>query len=293
MIHRIKKITLMGLCLIVVLTAAPVPSQAGIVTDAWYALFGPPGSPWFPGLTEGYRTANYYPSAGYSRGYPAYRPFGYSPFTYRPLQAFYAPCSPCGAIGGTCAVSNFASNCAVNYSPQVARIEPTPQQNGDVPETYLPNQNPGSGSKPPSPENEDSNFKKKGQGFGPTRKSETETSEGVNSSDFQEPFLREVQKVPAEAEAPKSAIQKKMPAPSSQPEEVDGKSSPSEESKSKTEESQVEPLNLDHKFVGSSLPKRTRLVIRSRFENFVVVRSKVGPSRNWTLPLQETKLAKN
>ena len=284
MIRRIKKFTLMGLCLLVVFTAAPVPSQAGIVADAWYALFGPPGSPWFPGLTGGYHTANYYPGAGYSYASPAYRPFGNSPITYRPTQAYYAPCSPCGV-----------SRCAVYYAPQAARLEPMPQKNSDVPKTYREDKNSESGSEPPSPESEDSNFgpKQKEQGFGPTRELETGTSGGVNIGDFQKPIQMKAKKVPAESETPKSVIQKKKPAPATQPEEDDDKSSPSGKSDSETKESRARPLNLDHKLVGHSLPKRTRLVIRSRFENPVIVRTKVGPSRDWTLTLQGTKLAKN
>ena len=296
MFRCIKKFTLMGLCLLVVLTAAPVPSQAGIVTDAWYALFGPPGSPWFPGLTRGYHTANYYPGTGYSYAYPAYRPFGYSPFTYRRSQAFYAPCSPCGVIAGTCGVSNCASNCAVYYSPRVSRLEPTPQENSDVPKTYLDNENPESGSEPPSPESEDSDFEQKQneKGLGSTRESETGTSADVNPGDFLKPIQKvEAKKVPVEAETPESVIQQKKPAPATQPEEDDDKNSPTGKSGSEKKESQVRPLNLDHKLVGRSLPKRTRLVIRSRFENPVIVRTKVAPGRDWTLTPQGTKLAKN
>lgn len=301
MIQRIQKFTLMGLCLLVVLTAAPGPSQAGIVTDAWYALFSPPGSPWFPGLTRGYYTTNYYPGAGYSYryaayrpyGYSAYRPFGYSPYTYRSSQVFYAPCSPCGVIA--CGISNCASNCAVNYAPQTARIEPKPQKNGDIPKTYLKNENSEPGSEPPSPENEDSDFEKKQKekGFGPTRESETETSEEVRLGEFHKPIKIEVKKVPVEAEIPKSAIQERKPAPAELPEENDDKNSPTGNTDSEKKESHVEPLNLDHIFVGSSSPKRTRLVVRSRFENPVIVRTKVSPGRDWTLTLQGPKLAKN
>ena len=163
-----------------------------------------------------------------------------------------------------------------------------------MPKTYLKNETPETGSKPPSPESEDSNFeqKQKEQEFGPTRESEIGTPAGVNFGEFQKPIKVEVKKVPAEAETPKSVIRPRQPAPSTPPEEDDGKSSPSGKSGSETQESQVEPLNLDHKFVGSSRPKRTRLVIRSRFENPVVVRTKIRPHKTWTLPLQETKLAK-
>ena len=292
MIRRIKKLTLIGLCLLVVLTTAPVPSQAGIVTDAWYALFSPPGSPWFPGLTGGYHTANYYPGTG---NYSAYRPFGYSPFIYRTSQSFYAPCSPCGMIGGLCGVGNCATNCAVNYAPQTARLEPTPQKNGDVPKTYLEDENPESGSEPPSSESGDSDFerKQKEKGFGSTRESETEISEEVRLGEFLKPIQREVKKVPAESETPESVIQLRKPAPPEQPEEDDDKNSPTGNTGSETEESHIAPLNLDHKLVGHSHPKRTRLVIRSRFENPVVVRTKISPDRDWTLPLQETKLARN
>ncbi|MCH7988355.1 MAG: hypothetical protein IID46_04295, partial [Planctomycetes bacterium] len=258
MIRRIKKFTLMGLCLLVVLTAAPVPSQAGIVTDAWYALFSPPGSPWFPGLTRGYYTANYYPGAGNYSGYRAYRPFGYSPFTYRSSQAFYAPCTPCGVIGGPCGVGNCASNCAVNYAPQTARIEPTPQKNGDLPKTYSKDDNSESGTEAPSPESEDSNFEQKQneKGFGPTRKSETENSEEVQFGEFQKPIQVEARKVPAESESSKSVIQLRKPAPPQLPEEDDDKDSPTGKSGSETEESHIAPLNRDHKLVGHSLPNR-------------------------------------
>jgi hypothetical protein len=300
MIRRFKKFTLIGMCLLVISTTAPVRSHAGIVTDAWYTLFSPPGSPWFPGLTRGYYTANYYPRAGYYSAYRAYRPIGYSPYgfrpyTYRPSQAFYAPCAPCGVIGGSCGVSSCASNCAVNYSPQTANIEPTPQKNGDVPKTYLKNDNPEQGSEPPSPESEDSNFQQKQNenGFGPTRESETEKSEEVQFGEFQKPIQVETRKVPVEAETPKSVIQQRKPAPPQLPEQDDDKNNSTGKSGSETEESRIAPLNLDHKLVGHSLPSRTRLVIRSRFVNPVVVRTKVGPSSNWTLPFQETKLARN
>ncbi|MCH7686470.1 MAG: hypothetical protein IH899_07290, partial [Planctomycetes bacterium] len=135
----------------------------------------------------------------------------------------------------------------------------------------------------------------KKKGFGPTRKSKTGRSAEQQLGDFlkPKPFQVEVKKVPAEAKTPDGVIRQRKPAPFTQPEEDGDKSPPGEKSDSETEESQARPLNLDHKFVGSSRPKRTRLVIRSRFENAVIVRSKVGPVRDWTLTLQGTKLANN
>lgn len=78
----------------------PTSARAGILADTWWALFGPAGTPYFPGAS-GYRYQGY----GYPVSYSSYYRGGYcQPVrTYYPPANCCQPCNPCTTSGSSCA----------------------------------------------------------------------------------------------------------------------------------------------------------------------------------------------
>ncbi len=129
------RILSLAICSFGIFFSSQSSTQAGLIPDVAYALFGPAGSPYFPGAygvgyASGYNTSFYSPS--YSSYYaPSYTSFYspsytsyYRPYTsyYRPYRSYYSPscsscnsspcsCSPCAS--GACSSGNCASgNCS-------------------------------------------------------------------------------------------------------------------------------------------------------------------------------------
>jgi len=182
-------------CFLTVGVAHPRPSHAGFFPDVYWALFGPPGTPYFAGYrgyygggpfntgfaprpraingrayrvtyysTPGFRTSTSYYGGGFST-----QPGGCA----RPTRTFFVPASPCQPCPVVC------DPCAVGGS---SHIRPAPgtspgTSNGNGPRTFRKPESDSNGTgssdgtKPPIPDKDDSEFKSRDdtKKFKPTR----------------------------------------------------------------------------------------------------------------------------
>lgn len=155
---RIAKSLLVTVSLFTAGLSQPTVSRAGIIADTWWAIFGPAGTPYFPGAR-----ASYYGGYGYASYYR-----GRCCPPARPVRVYYQPstccqpCNPCGTStacpGGPCRISDSA----------------------DGPSTFKNDGN------PPTPM-KDSNFKSRKESgektFKPTRKPGEEGDNGEKKKD--------------------------------------------------------------------------------------------------------------
>lgn len=254
--------TLIVACgLLAVCAAEPKPASAGVVSDVWWALFGPPGTPWFGGPRSGY--------GYYGGGYTAYYGGGYyGGYSCRPAcnpccqpcdpcacNPCASPCSPCGS-GGPCAVPG-------GGGPQTFK-------NGEYRD-----------QKPPVPM-KDSEFEKRegSKKFGPTRKEVKEKEKADPKTDNNKPpEPGKAKKGPFSGTDETAVIRQSLkpavqgpiirtqkPAPPKPPMETERK---------------IERLDLDGKVTWKPVVRRTRLIINSTLRSPNIARTTIDPNSRW------------
>lgn len=279
--------------------ASPTNARAGVFSDTWWFLFGPPGTTFSPGAYGTYYGGGFtsYYGGGYTSNYGG---SAYASRTYRvsygqsccqPVQTYYPsaaccqpcdpcanPCTPCGA-GGPCQISDGGG------APKTFRQEdgrpPTPMKD----DNFKSRDNGKSKFKPTREE------KKENPGFGPNGSNDGQGGDG-QGGDGTGPIKRDALKPPLpkkeeygdEDDKAKSgpAIRKKKPAPAKPP------VGPSEGENEKTVELPVEPANLDGAITWRTPVRRTRLIIRPTLPTQSVVRSTVPLNEGWR-PLRKTE----
>lgn len=257
----------------------PRIANAGIVADAWWALFGPPGTPYF-GYSSGY--AGYYgPStytAGYYGGYTTYYGGYDSSGSCCPQRSYYVPsCSPCNSCN-PCGCNPCSSCSPCSGGP--CAVKGSGQQTFRKPSTDI---------QPPVPGKEDSPFESR-EGEKKFEKTRPETKEGdapppagvslgnpapiPGSGENSNVESREVLKPvgdPPEKKGP--IIKPTKPAPAKAP--VEDK---------KTEEkmaTKIDRVNYDRKITWQTATERTRLVIRPVIKSEKIARTTLSPNTGW------------
>lgn len=272
--RRILKTLIVACSLLAVYAAEPKPASAGIVSDAWWALFGPPGTPWFGGGAYGYGAYGAY--GAYYGGYPGYyRAYSNYPGGYfrRPAcpSPCYTPCNPCYTPCNPCAPCGSSGPCAVGDS------------SGGAPRTFKDGER--SGKKPPLPMG-DSNFENRedSKGFGPTReKVKKQDNKKPGAGDGGKPpapgktgadgfpktsatsVVRETLK-PADGTTHGCVVRRRKPAPAKPPLET---------------ERRIDRLELDGRITWKPVVRRTRLIINAKRSSPNIARTTVDPNARW------------
>jgi len=259
--------------------AQPTVARAGLIADTWYALFGPPGTPYYPGAYATYYGPTYPVTTYYA---PAY-----SSVCCRPAPVCCQPCDPCPTVCNPCV----AGSC---------ETAPAPAAGGQLPQTFK--KPAGTNEDPPMP---DSKFKSRDDSkkFRPTDKSKL--NGGGKNSEFPTPAgegdgkdgagldgppathpsgvagktaaQREALRVPTgdpNNDAPGPVIRQKKPVPARTPIEK------SDKDKKKELPALIRP-NFDDKVAWKPALPRTRLVIHARVSHPRLSRQVVDPNASW------------
>jgi hypothetical protein len=254
--------------LFAVSAAQPAVARAGLLADTWYAIFGPPGTPYFPGAYASSYGPSY--SAGYGAG--SYS-VGFRNVCCRPVPVYppYNPCAvPCPTVCDPCAVGPAVGPATSGSPPPQTFKKPGPMND-----------------EPPQP---DSKFKSRDDSkkFRPTDKSKqngdgkkaafpTPANDGDDNGSERKAF-RVPSKDP-EKEAPGPVIRQKKPVPAKTPmQNSDGE-------KKKELPALIRP-NFDDKITWKPALPRTRLVINARVSHPELSRTVVDPNAGWR-PLRE------
>jgi len=269
---RLKRMLILLCGLFAACAAAPQRADAGIIADTWYALFGPPGTPYFPGAYGGYYGARTY-RVSYSGGYAA------RSRCCRPVQVCYprvcVPCNPC--------VPTCPSPCSPCEISGPCRVSDSTLQNGttnsSAPRTFR--KTPGDGIQPPNPNDSKWQPRKDSKKLAPEKTGETKKSSD-NDSPFPTPAdddtgdangtKHKTLKVPSkDSEKSSPGIGNKKPAPAKPPVE-DNK-----EDKQQT----LDLPDFSRTITWKPVRRRTRLVIHGRLQPRQLARTTVDPNSRW------------
>ena len=284
MIRRDRK-TLFILCgLLIGCTIQPVTAKAGLIADTWMAIFGPPGTPYFPGA---YRTSYFGPS--YYSAYSA----SYRANCCPPRRVYYVPscqpCDPCGLVcptpcdpctSGNCQVSPGTADNAYNSGqpPQTFK-KPVPAKDGDPDSKFksrdgskkfeaTPKSKPKPGTDEDKKETPFPTPADDGDGDG---KGSSKTG-AIERKTFKNPIKTDI-------DIPRGpVIRQKKPVPAKIP--MQKKKEKSGTPAKKNVPALILP-NFDEKIAWRPVVQRTRLIIHSRISQPRLTRTIVDPNNGW------------
>lgn len=285
--HTWKAFVVMA-ALFTVSAVQPAVARAGLLADTWYAIFGPPGTPYYPGVYTSYYGPTYY------TGYSGYYSAGYGSVCCRPTPVC-RPCTPCPTVCDPC-----ASACATPCNPCSPCAGGACATSGSSapPQTF---KKPGTmNEEPPQP---DSKFKSRDDSkkFRPTDKSklngtdgkkskfptpagEGDGNEGTGKTAVQRKALKPATKDPNDG-TPGPVIRQKKPVPAKTPLEK------SDKDKKKEVPALIRP-NFDDKIAWKPALPRTRLIINARVSHPQLSRTVVDPNAGWKPVRNDTRVVR-
>jgi hypothetical protein len=252
--------------------AQPAAARAGLIADTWYAIFGPPGTPYFPGAYTSYYGPSYSATVYYRTGYRS--------ACCRPAPVCCQPCNPCPTACNPCPTT--CNPCATGS----CETAPAASAGGQLPQTFK--KPAGTNEEPPQP---DSKFKSRDDSkkFRPTDKSKLngegkktefptpagdgDGNEGTGKTAVQRKALRVPTGDPSK-DAPGPVIRQKKPVPAKPPRQD------SDKEKQKELPVLVRP-NFDEKIAWKPVLPRTRLIIHARIVHPQLSRTIVDPNAGW------------
>jgi hypothetical protein len=312
MIRHARLFLLVSCGLLAAVAASPAAARAGIISDTWMALFGPPGTPYFPGASTSYYGPSYYGSSyygsSYSVGYAPSYSVGYAPSYYttgyrseccRPVRVTYPPsCNPCPTPCNPCPTA--CDPCPGGNCPTGTAPADNAYNRGPGPRTFKkPDTGAGTGDDPPQP---DSKFKSRDDSrkFQATPKGKPDPGDGKKSAAFPTPAdendgssiggtgptARKAFRFPGETDGgkpPGPVIRQDKPVPAKRPIEI------------KTDRKELPSLalpNFDEKVAWKPVVTRTRLIINARVSPSQLTRTVVDPNEGWTPVRSESRLVR-
>jgi hypothetical protein len=315
--RRALRVVFVLLCSMTALMSGSNAGRAGVVTNTWYFLFGPPS----PRYYAGYRGSSY--RGAYYRGRCAPRASACSPCATACSPCATA-CSPCATACSPCGVACASGNCTVNSptSPPLADSQPMVE---DPPKSTFADE-----PKVPDPADPDPDSNE--PGFNPRKTEKTPTPAPKKTDDadpFEKPFDQTDPAVEKTDPAPKKAgtagsgtvdetsspgpvrtlpeppVSKRPPAGTTPPKEKDSfdpfkddkddatGTEGTKKSASRPEPLKIPSLKLDEKITWRTVPTRTRIKVWASFQNPTVVRTRVDANQGWvTLPTGSKIVAK-